>query len=129
MQYFLPSKELENLTEPFSKLRESLMIYGHKEPKFFFTDNVSAEKGFLQDALPSLNLNVKHVLPVGTSQFPLLQVPENVKIRVINDFNEANHTLSFLLSDILPHKTSQWIAIGFDAEWDYNPITRVSHPL
>jgi len=43
-----------------NRMRESLQLYGHRQPELFYTDNM-ADKGFLESSFPSL---LENVVPV-----------------------------------------------------------------
>ena len=60
-------------------MKQSLELYGHQMPSFFFTDNMS-DKAFLEQCFPSLTIDV---VPVDKYvKLPLLNLPLNVKIHI-----------------------------------------------
>jgi hypothetical protein len=126
MQTFMPTKSLDHLTKPFTDLQRSLEMFGHKMPELFFTDNVDGECKYLERVFPSLLTNVRHPVTQPPSHLPALEIPNSVNIATFNDINRAELALSLIIGDLIPEGSDKITAVGFDAEWDYNPATRVN---
>ncbi|KAI7872237.1 uncharacterized protein EV154DRAFT_580069 [Mucor mucedo] len=56
-----PTKALDFLKGPFEKMLGSLRENNHQEPTVYFTDNVDADRSFLESVLPSLKENVRRI--------------------------------------------------------------------
>lgn len=75
---FVATKSHAQLESALAKMRESLTMYGHSPPQVFYTDNVAADKNFLETIYPSLTNNV---IPVEKySNLLPFTVPSDVDI-------------------------------------------------
>jgi hypothetical protein len=110
-------------------MRKSLELYGLRPPSLFYTDNVAADKGFLEDIYPSLRENVVPIEKYSNLE-PLI-VPPDVQVFLKNTKTSINDAISTILDD-LPHASSDNAAslvIGFDSEWnvEVSPNGKVLH--
>ncbi|KAJ3083594.1 hypothetical protein HK102_000990 [Quaeritorhiza haematococci] len=125
-QVWTYSKSMAHLTQPMQDVLESLQRFGRPPPEIFFTDNVAGEKTFLESVFPSL---LQDVVPVDSIRFGHLQqlkVPDDVSVHIFDRAGLAGVYIDAeILSDIPAHETN-YIVIGFDAEWNYDPNTKVS---
>src|SRR2546421_8768622 len=55
---FVATKSHAQFESALVKMKESLTLYGHKQPRIFYTDNPAADKNFLEGLFPSLTENV-----------------------------------------------------------------------
>jgi len=110
-------------------MRNSLELYGLWPPSLFYTDNVVADKGFLEGIYPSLR---EDVVPVEKYRnLEPLVVPPDVQVFLKNTKSSINDALSTILDD-LPHASSDNtvpLVIGFDSEWnvEVSPNGKVLH--
>jgi len=88
------------------ELRKSLELYGLQAPSLFYTDNVIADKGFLEGIYPSLR---EDVVPIEKySNLEPLVVPPNIQVFLKNTRPSINDALSTILDD-LPSANSEKI--------------------
>jgi len=99
-------------------MRKSLELYGLWPPSLFYTDNVMADKGFLEETYPSLR---KDVVPIKKySNLEPLTVPPDVQVFLKNTRPSINDDLSTILDD-LPStnlENAPPLVVGFDSEWN-----------
>ena len=96
-------------------MKQSLELYGHQMPSFFFTDNMS-DKAFLERCFPSLTIDV---VPVDKyAKLPLLNLPLNVKIHIKSSATQIMAALACIQEklDMIPEDDK--LMIGFDMEWN-----------
>jgi len=96
-------------------MKQSLELYGHQMPSFFFTDNMS-DKAFLERCFPSLTVDV---VPVDKyAKLPLLNLPLNVKIHIKSNATQMMAALACIQEklDLIPEDDK--LMIGFDMEWN-----------
>ncbi|KAJ3124653.1 hypothetical protein HK098_000938 [Nowakowskiella sp. JEL0407] len=125
MQTFMPTKSFSHLIQPFNNLQQSLKNFGHSEPDLFFTDNVTNEKEFLLKSFPSLGQNIQTPANVMT-HLDTYEIPKTIAISIISNPHEADVVLNLLIEEIIKNEAITIPVIGFDTEWLYNPLTKVS---
>ncbi|KAJ3816684.1 hypothetical protein F5880DRAFT_1494027, partial [Lentinula raphanica] len=109
---FVTTKSHSQFTDALVQMRESLKLYGHQQPKVFYTDNI-ADKGMLEECFPSL---LNDVVPIEKhSDLPLLTVPSKI-IHVLATTEQIDNALRAVM-ERLP-SSGGYIAVGFDAEWN-----------
>jgi hypothetical protein len=97
-------------------MRKSLNLYGHKQPKLFYTDNMS-NKSFLKSSFPSLCADVK---PIDKySHLELFFLPADVKVCVYNDEHSINAALSMIINDVPEEESDPELTLGYDSEWNF----------
>ncbi|KAF8075254.1 hypothetical protein FPV67DRAFT_1728203, partial [Lyophyllum atratum] len=105
------------------QMRESLELYGHDQPRLFYTDNM-ADKEFLEKCFPSLRHDV---VPVEKhAKLDPLTIPPNVQVTVKNSVLAIDDAMRTIL-DLLPDddsSPSNPIVIGLDAEWNVETSER-----
>ena len=96
-------------------MRESLTMYGHKQPTLFYTDNMS-DKSLLESAFPSLRQNITAVEKYShLKQFTL---PDEVQVDIRNKDAAINAALSTIINDLPTDASEPDLVIGFDTEWN-----------
>ena len=95
------------------RMKESLKLYGHLQPKIFYTDNVWGDKQFLEESFESLR---QDVVPVEKySHLEALEIPQD--IQVISKNSAAGIAdVARIIIDSLPDDDDSTITIGFDSE-------------
>lgn len=97
------------------QMRESLAMYGHKQPILFYTDNMS-DKSLLESAFPSLRQNITAVEKY--SHLEQFSLPDEVQVDVKNKDTAINAALSTIINDIPTNASEPDLVVGFDAEWN-----------
>jgi len=96
-------------------MHESLTMYGHSQPKIFYTDNMS-DKSLLETAFPSLR---KDIVPVKKySNLDPFTLAEDVRVDVRDNESAINAALSTIINDLPTEASAPDLVIGFDAEWN-----------
>ncbi|KIK55783.1 hypothetical protein GYMLUDRAFT_248378 [Collybiopsis luxurians FD-317 M1] len=109
---FVATKSHSQFTDALKRMRESLDLYGHKQPEVFYTDNMS-DKAMLEECFPSL---LKDIVPVERhSNLPAFTLPADI-IHVLSTTEEIDNTLRAVMEH-LP-TSGGYLAVGFDAEWN-----------
>ncbi|PPR01416.1 hypothetical protein CVT24_006209 [Panaeolus cyanescens] len=75
------------------KIRDSLKLYGHSQPKLFFTDNMQ-DKAFLEASFPSLREGVTPVEKYG--HLELFKLPPGVRVLIKDNVTSINLAMFFL---------------------------------
>jgi hypothetical protein len=92
-------------------MKESLKLYGHLQPKIFYTDNVWGDKQFLEESFESLR---QDVVPVEKySHLDALEIPQDIQVISKNSAAGIADVARIIIS--LPDDDST-ITIGFDSE-------------
>lgn len=108
---------------------KSLELYGLQPPSVFYTDNVTADKGFLEGIFPSLR---QDVVPIEKySNLEPLTIPPNVEVFLKNTRPSINDALSTILDDLpsAGEENAAPLVVGFDSEWnvEVSPNGNVRH--
>lgn len=122
MQCLTPTKSLNHLRFSFDAMREAYDMYGHTQPEVFFTDNPRGDRRFLEMVLPSLKENVVPVISELHANLPILSIPENITVNVITSAKIINHAINKILED----EMDITVFLGFDAEWNFDPVTKAT---
>ena len=94
-------------------MRESLRLYGHMQPKIFYTDNVLGDKQFLEESFKSL---CQDVVPVEKySHLQPLEIPEHIQV-VSKNSASGIADVARIIIDSLPDDDNATVTIGFDSE-------------
>lgn len=110
---FVATKSHSQFVDALSRMRESLTLYGHKQPIIFYTDNMN-DKQLLESTFPSLHNNV---IPIEKyAHLPALNIPDDVQVFVKSGVQSINDAVSTILSEV-PEDGSE-LVIGFDSEWN-----------
>lgn len=96
-------------------MRESLDLYGHRQPELFYTDNM-ADKSFLESSFNSLREAVVPVEKYGNLE-PFI-LPSDVQIFARTGDSAINAALSTIL-DQVPTDDSSDLIVGYDSEWNF----------
>ena len=63
---------------------------------------------------------------VTNSDATVIELPDNVRIDIFNNPVQANTMRNAILDSILSmDDQNEYVAVGFDAEWNHNPVTLV----
>jgi len=96
------------------KMCESPSIYGHSQPKVFYTDNPTTDKSFLESIFLSLT---KGVIPV--EKYPTLHpysLPPNIGYSICSTATAINGACARILDDLEPSDPSAYLQPALDAE-------------
>jgi hypothetical protein len=94
-------------------MRESLVRYGHLQPKIFFTA-MPVDRQFLENVFASL---CEEVVPVEKyAHLEPFDIPSAVEILPKDTIASINDALSTILDDV--PQDDGYIVIGFDSEWN-----------
>lgn len=96
------------------RMQESLVLFGHKQPHVFYTDNM-ADKAFLESSFPSLRENITPIEKYA--HLPLLTIPNDWTRAVVRNTPAAITTDILRLVDQIP-TDGQKLTVGFDTEWN-----------
>ncbi|KAJ7477407.1 hypothetical protein FB451DRAFT_1396396 [Mycena latifolia] len=97
-----------------NRMRESLIRYGHDQPEIFYTDNM-ADKDFLERCFPSLREAV--ITVEKYSHLPFLEIPEEIRVRVLENIRDIDEVFRAVLQDIPDHKNGGNLVLFLDSEW------------
>jgi len=113
---FVATKSHAQFESALAKMKESLTLYGHKQPKIFYTDNPAADKNFLERLFPSLTENV---VPVENHVgLKAVTRPQDVHIYVQSSASGIESVLAKITVDLDMENDKAHIVVGFDAEWN-----------
>ena len=94
------------------RMKESLKLYGHLQPKIFYTDNVFGDKQFLEESFESLH---QDVVPVEKyAHLEPLKIPDDVQV-VIKNIATGIADVARIVIDSLPDGDAG-VIIGLDIE-------------
>ncbi|KAJ3558593.1 hypothetical protein NP233_g11480 [Leucocoprinus birnbaumii] len=114
------TKAHEQFRLALERMRESLEVYGHKQPELFFTDNM-ADKQFLEESFPSLREGVTPIEKYAHLEPFIIPWSPAVQVFVKQSATAIDLTARTIL-DALPNENSETggglIVIGFDTEWN-----------
>lgn len=99
-------------------MKQSLNIYGHRQPIVFYTDNVTADKQFLEQIFPSLRDNVTPIEKYA--HLPPFDIPSHVIVQVKSTVSAINDDARKIIDSLSPDDDDgmSQIIIGFDTEWN-----------
>ena len=98
-----------------TRMRESLLLYGHTLPTVIYTDNIASDKGCLEASFPSLLCDV---VPVEKYDFlEPLTLPSNIVVKIKTTVEGIDNAIRTIF-DSLSSDGSGSIAVGFDSEWN-----------
>lgn len=109
------SKSHEAFQHALHEMKSSLDLYGHGQPTVFYTDNVTADKQFLEQTFPSLRIDVTPIEKYA--HLPPFEIPSNVLVQVKNTVSAINDDARKIFDSLSSDGASQ-IIIGFDTEWN-----------
>jgi len=117
---FVATKSHAQFESALLKMKESLDMYGHKQPQVFYTDNPSADKQFLEKVFPSLT---KDVTPV--EKYPTLRpmvLPDDVGVLTQSTASGIEEALAKITDDLDLEDETLRLVVGFDAEWNVDMV-------
>lgn len=96
---------------------QSLELYDHEPPSYFFTDNMN-DKGFLEKCFPSLLIDV---VPVDKyARLPLLNLPSGIEIHIKSSAIQIQTALACIHEKLVTLSADETVIVGFDMEWNVN---------
>ena len=96
------------------RMSDSLRLYGHCQPKLFYTDDLK-DKGFLERTFESL---LEGVQPINKfSHLPILTLPGKWTIVVKSTATQIQQVLGVIRDDVANMSTKS-IVVGLDVEWN-----------
>ena len=125
LQVLASTKAQSHLKGPFEEMMRSYRLYGHPEPKLFFTDNVKGDDRFLKSVIPSLKptshnsataVEQVNQAPDINSFDGYLQLPSTVSIEYTRNETDLDGALLPIIDDTFNDTT---IVVGFDCEWNF----------
>jgi hypothetical protein len=117
MQVFAPTKSLSHLRASFQSLLDSYRLYGHSPPEYFFTDNVTGDKRFLEDVLPTLS-DINSQRSSAPTTFLPLRLPQDVTVRCMGEAAAINGASNVLMESLSDWDSGSRLYVGFDCEWN-----------
>jgi len=113
---FVATKSHAQFESALAKMKESLVLYGHKQPSVFYTDNPTADKNFLERVFPSLT---EDLVPVEKhSKLKAVVQPQDVHISIQSSASGIDSALAKITCDLDVEDETNHIIVGFDAEWN-----------
>jgi len=99
------------------KMKNSLDVFGHTQPRVFYTDNVTADKPFLEASFPSLK---EAVVPVEKyAHLEPIVLPADVVLTVRDTSSGIEDAVRTIMDDLASDGTGT-LVVGFDSEWNVN---------
>ncbi|KAG6825492.1 hypothetical protein H0H92_003568 [Tricholoma furcatifolium] len=109
------SKAHSQFEPALEQMRNSLVRYGHTEPKLFYTDNMS-DKECLEKCFPSLR---KDVIPIEKhAHLDQLTIPEEFTVSVKQSATTINDAMRTILEALPDDDSDEPLVIGLDTEWN-----------
>ena len=136
LQLLVPTKSTTHLEAPLKEMMHSYRLYNHQQPDLFFTDNVKGDRRLLERSLPSLkrtlhtNNTHTHNIQQSTNEdhqnhpVPFLQLPSSVSVNLVQTNDQADQAVQAIRNK--SDGISDSLVVGFDCEWNYNPITNAT---
>lgn len=103
-------------------MKLSLDRYGHSQPAVFYTDNITADKQFLEQTFPSLR---QGIMPIEKhAHLSPFEIPSHIVVQVKNTASAINDDAR-KISDSLSSETTSisQVVVGFDTEWNVEGST------
>jgi hypothetical protein len=98
-------------------MKASLDLFGHSQPRAFYTDNVVSDKPFLEASFPLLKDGV--VLVEKYAHLEPFVLPADVVVAVKDTPAAIEDAVRTILDDFAADGTGN-LVVGFDAEWNVN---------
>ena len=119
---FVATKAHSQIEPALIKMEKNLTLYGHEQPKVFYTDNPAADKQFLEKKFPSL---LKDVVSVEKySNLKKFARPDDIPIQEFSTAAEINDALAKITDDLDLNNEDNKLVVGFDAEWNVDLTQR-----
>jgi len=110
---FVATKSHSQFELALVRMQESLVCYGHLQPKLFYTD-MPVDRQFLENVFTSL---CEHVVPVERyAHLEPFELTSAVEILPKDTVTSINDALSTILDDV--PQDDGYIVVGFDSEWN-----------
>ncbi|KAI8983661.1 hypothetical protein BDB01DRAFT_835291 [Pilobolus umbonatus] len=121
MMILTPTKALDFLKGPFKSMLTSLRANNYDEPVVYYTDNVDADRNFLESVFPSLTNDVARLestpdQTVAPSLPMLSSVPSSVTVHCYHDAQAISGVCYDIMKDI-DRRHNKKVCVGFDVEW------------
>ncbi|KAI9260268.1 hypothetical protein EDC94DRAFT_648927 [Helicostylum pulchrum] len=124
MQLLVPAKGHSCLIPSFNNMMNSYRKYNLDMPQVAYTDNVTGDRKFLEEVIPSLTENVLHVAPSQAelidrnspyNRFPVAIIPSGVNVTVFSTKDDINAACDTILEMVRDNNSE--LCVGFDIEW------------
>ena len=113
------TRHLHHTERPLRGIVKSLHDHGPAPLSLLWTDNVRADHKFVEKVVPTLRTNVDHTTTSRGRSYPLVKVPNGLKIRIASSIQLVDQACMSILSDIGDRPADTKIFIGFALEWDW----------
>ncbi|KAF7350312.1 hypothetical protein MVEN_01335500 [Mycena venus] len=122
------TRHLHHIERPLRGIVKSLHEHGHAPITLLWTDNVKANRKFVERVIPTLRTGVDHSLVDGGRSYPLLEVSSGLNIRVASSIRLIVDACTSILVDIGDVNPDVKIFVGFAMEWDWTASTNGRFP-
>ncbi|KAJ7050856.1 hypothetical protein C8F01DRAFT_1343421 [Mycena amicta] len=112
------TKHLHHVEGPLRDIAKSLYQHGHLPTSLLWTDNVKADRKFVEQVIPTLRPDMSAATASTTEKFPLLQIPRLNYAHAATPWliDKACATILASIQDVPLHKK---VFVGFALEWDW----------
>ncbi|KAJ7803168.1 hypothetical protein B0H13DRAFT_1931512, partial [Mycena leptocephala] len=114
-----PTRHLTHIEKPLRGIMKSLHEHGHQPISLLWTDNVRADHQFVEQVVPTLRANVDLATTDGGRKYPVIALPDSLKIRLASSIQLIDQTCRSILADIEQQNTDSKIFVGFSVDWDW----------
>lgn len=114
-----PTRHLTHIEKPLRGIMKSLHEHGHQPISLLWTDNVRADHQFVEQVIPTLRANVDPATADGGRKYPVIALPDSLKIRLASSIQLIDQTCRSILADIEQQNTDSKIFVGFSVDWDW----------
>jgi hypothetical protein len=117
---FVATKSHTEFESALINMRNSLKMYGHSQPKVFYTDNPAADKQFLESTFESLT---EDVVPV--ERYPTLKpfsLPDGVRISIHSTKSSMEGACARITDDLDPMDESIYLKLALDGEYNVRMV-------
>jgi hypothetical protein len=114
-----PTRHLTHIEKPLRGIMKSLHEHGHQPISLLWTDNVRADHQFVEQVIPTLRANVDPATTDGGRKYPVIALPDSLKIRLASSIQLIDQTCRSILADIEQQNTDSKIFVGFSVDWDW----------
>jgi len=131
MLILAPSKSHLHLVEPLKAVNRSLEMHGRDFPQVIYTDNVLQDQPFLSSVFPSIYEPPSSDLQLKYDSLPPYTLPSTISIHNFSTSEGLTNVADELFESLSNVKKesgddSKVIHIGFDCEWDFDPVIKVT---
>ena len=124
MQVRMPA--MFHFIQPFADVLRSLEGMATRNQNYFSQLMLMASRNSLKILFCVWKKDLSTHEAVTNSDATVIELPDNVRIDIFNNPVQANTMRNAILDSILSmDDQNEYVAVGFDAEWNHNPITQV----